>query len=450
MRIRFIGRRDWRVPRRLIKRQDESDRADPATTARSRFTIAFNYGGRAEIVDAVRALVAEGTPADKIDEQAIRRHLYDPEMPDPDLVIRTSGEYRISNFLLWELAYSELIFTDVLWPDFRREPPLRGGPRVPAPRPALRRHRPTSGPGVSLYRDTGIVLRTYKLGEADRIVVLLTAAHGKVRAVAKGVRKTKSRFGGRLEPLSPREPAALPGPRARRRQPGRDARPLPRRSTTTCDRLTRGIAMLEAVDQVAQEREPNPRLYQMLVGALRTLADRRQPARGRRLLLEAARRRGLQPELDACVELRRRPSRSSPSTSTRVACCAARAGGAWPSAPRPSSSCGGCSAASSAGVLRRAGLARHPRGRHAGGGGHGAPHRASPAQRRPTSTASEQAALRPVGVRSVALARVECCSQRLADRTRSNAGVEPASRGSRRGRAGLSLRRAGGCRSRAR
>ena len=84
-------------------------------------TIAFNYGGRAEIVDAVRALVAEGVPADKIDEKAIRRHLYDPEMPDPDLVVRTSGEYRISNFLLWELAYSELVFTDVLWPDFRRE-----------------------------------------------------------------------------------------------------------------------------------------------------------------------------------------------------------------------------------------------------------------------------------------------------------------------------------------
>ena len=84
-------------------------------------TIAFNYGGRAEIVDAVRALVASGTTADKIDERAIRRHLYDPEMPDPDLVVRTSGEYRISNFLLWELAYSELIFTEVLWPDFRRQ-----------------------------------------------------------------------------------------------------------------------------------------------------------------------------------------------------------------------------------------------------------------------------------------------------------------------------------------
>jgi undecaprenyl diphosphate synthase len=85
------------------------------------FTIAFNYGGRAEIVDAVKALVAEGIAADKVDERAIRRHLYDPDMPDPDLMVRTSGEYRISNFLLWEIAYSELVFTDVLWPDFRRQ-----------------------------------------------------------------------------------------------------------------------------------------------------------------------------------------------------------------------------------------------------------------------------------------------------------------------------------------
>jgi undecaprenyl diphosphate synthase len=82
---------------------------------------AFNYGGRAEIVDAMRALASEGVPAHKIDERAISRHLYQPEMPDPDLIIRTSGEYRISNFLLWEMAYSELVFTDVLWPDFRRD-----------------------------------------------------------------------------------------------------------------------------------------------------------------------------------------------------------------------------------------------------------------------------------------------------------------------------------------
>ncbi len=120
VRIRFVGRRDWRVPRRLLRRMDEA----LELTARNRImtlTIAFNYGGRAEIIDAVRALVAKGTPAEKVTEKAIRAHMYDPEMPDPDLVVRTSGEYRVSNFLLWELAYSELFFTDVLWPDFRRE-----------------------------------------------------------------------------------------------------------------------------------------------------------------------------------------------------------------------------------------------------------------------------------------------------------------------------------------
>ncbi|HEV2766747.1 MAG TPA: polyprenyl diphosphate synthase [Acidimicrobiales bacterium] len=120
VRIRFVGRREGRVPRRLVRRMEET--SDLTRDNRTMtLTIAFNYGGRAEIVDAVRALVELGTPAKKIDESAIRRHLYDSEMPDPDLVVRTSGEYRISNFLLWQLAYSELVFTDVLWPDFRRE-----------------------------------------------------------------------------------------------------------------------------------------------------------------------------------------------------------------------------------------------------------------------------------------------------------------------------------------
>ena len=120
VRIRFIGRRDWRVPRWVLRRMDEAARLTEHNTAMT-LTVAFNYGGRAEIVDAVRALVNAGVPASKIDEKAISRHLYDPSIPDPDLVIRTSGEFRVSNFLLWELAYSELVFTDVLWPDFRRE-----------------------------------------------------------------------------------------------------------------------------------------------------------------------------------------------------------------------------------------------------------------------------------------------------------------------------------------
>jgi undecaprenyl diphosphate synthase len=120
VRIRFAGRRDWRVPRRVLRRMDESV-ALTADNRRMTLTMAFNYGGRAEIVDAMRALVRSGVTADKVDERAIAAHLYHPDQPDPDLVIRTSGEYRISNFLLWQIAYSELVFSDVLWPDFRRE-----------------------------------------------------------------------------------------------------------------------------------------------------------------------------------------------------------------------------------------------------------------------------------------------------------------------------------------
>src|SRR6478609_6794098 len=98
VRVRFIGRRGGRVPKRVQKHIDDTE----ALTARNRrmtLTFAFNYGGRAEIVDAVQALVADGTPAEKITEKAIRSRLYAPDMPDPDLVVRTSGEHRISNFL---------------------------------------------------------------------------------------------------------------------------------------------------------------------------------------------------------------------------------------------------------------------------------------------------------------------------------------------------------------
>ena len=120
VRIAFSGRRDWRVPRRVLHNMQEAE----ALTARNRvmtLNMAFNYGGRAEIVDAVKQLVRDGVPADKVDERAIRTRLYHPEFPDPDLVIRPSGEHRISNYLLWQIAYSELVFNDVLWPDFRRE-----------------------------------------------------------------------------------------------------------------------------------------------------------------------------------------------------------------------------------------------------------------------------------------------------------------------------------------
>ncbi|HEY5302902.1 MAG TPA: polyprenyl diphosphate synthase [Acidimicrobiales bacterium] len=120
VRITFSGRRDWRVPKGVLSRMDEAVELTKKNKVMT-LNIAFNYGGRAEIVDAVKRLVEDRVAASKVDEKAIRERLYHPELPDPDLVVRTSGEFRTSNFLLWEMAYSELIFTDVLWPDFRRE-----------------------------------------------------------------------------------------------------------------------------------------------------------------------------------------------------------------------------------------------------------------------------------------------------------------------------------------
>ena len=84
-------------------------------------TIAFNYGGRAEIIDAVKQMFDDDVPVDRIDERKLEHYLYEPTMPDVDLLIRTSGEHRLSNFLLWQVAYSELLFTETLWPDFRRK-----------------------------------------------------------------------------------------------------------------------------------------------------------------------------------------------------------------------------------------------------------------------------------------------------------------------------------------
>ncbi|HLI00822.1 MAG TPA: polyprenyl diphosphate synthase [Acidimicrobiales bacterium] len=143
VRIRFIGRRDWRVPRWVLRRMDEAAELTK-NNKKMTLTVAFNYGGRAELVDAVRSIVASGVAARKVDERMISRHLYDPSIPDPDLVIRTSGEFRISNFLIWELAYSELVFTDVLWPDFRREHLLEAVREFQA---RDRRFGTTGGPG---------------------------------------------------------------------------------------------------------------------------------------------------------------------------------------------------------------------------------------------------------------------------------------------------------------
>ncbi len=119
VRLRIIGRLS-ELSDGVRNAMDESGRATGAGK-NGTMTIAFNYGGRAEIVDAVKKLVRDGVPIEGIDEDAIAARLYAPEHPDPDLLIRTGGELRVSNFLLWEVAYAEMWATDVLWPDFAVE-----------------------------------------------------------------------------------------------------------------------------------------------------------------------------------------------------------------------------------------------------------------------------------------------------------------------------------------
>ena len=116
VRTRFIGRRD-RVGPSLRDAMAGLERAT-AANERLQLWIAFDYGGRAELVEAARRLVGDGVPRSEIDEAAIRARLDAPELPEVDLLIRTSGELRISNFLLWQAAYAELVFTPTLWPDF--------------------------------------------------------------------------------------------------------------------------------------------------------------------------------------------------------------------------------------------------------------------------------------------------------------------------------------------
>jgi undecaprenyl diphosphate synthase len=124
VRVKFAGDLDDpRIPPVLLDRIAAAEELTKDNTEMT-MVFAFNYGGRVEIVEAVRAIAREvdagAMDPDDIDIDTIRRHLYLPDMPDPDLVIRTSGEQRTSNFLLWEAAYSEYVFTPVLWPDFDR------------------------------------------------------------------------------------------------------------------------------------------------------------------------------------------------------------------------------------------------------------------------------------------------------------------------------------------
>jgi undecaprenyl diphosphate synthase len=120
VRMRWIGRRERKIPRSVQQQIDESVELTKNNTKMT-LTVAFNYGSRAELVDAARGAAAEKSDPAKITEKTIAKHLYDAELPDVDLFVRTSGEQRISNYLLWQSAYAELVFLEVLWPDFDRE-----------------------------------------------------------------------------------------------------------------------------------------------------------------------------------------------------------------------------------------------------------------------------------------------------------------------------------------
>ncbi len=117
VRVVFSGRRGEPIPADTLRAMDDVVRAT-ADGASLTLNVALNYGGRAELVDAVRQLVADGVRPEDIDEAALAKRLYQPDAPEVDLFVRTSGELRISNFLLWQCAYAEFYFTETLWPDF--------------------------------------------------------------------------------------------------------------------------------------------------------------------------------------------------------------------------------------------------------------------------------------------------------------------------------------------
>lgn len=153
----------------------------------------------------------------------------------------------------------------------------------------------------TIHRDEGIVLRTYKLGEADRIVVFLTKARGKVRAVAKGVRKTKSKFGSRLEPMSH---CTLQFYEGRELDIVTQAESIDnfRAVREDLDRIGRGVSMLEVADQLAQEGEVNPQLYRMLLGALRTLETSTSLLVTPAFYWKVLALEGYRPEVEVCVQ----------------------------------------------------------------------------------------------------------------------------------------------------
>ena len=232
-----------------------------------------------------------------------------PTMPDPDLVIRTSGEYRISNFLLWELAYSELVFTDVLWPDFRREHLFDAVREYQRARPPLRRGRASRSDGLSaLYRDQAIVLRTYKLGEADRIVVLSSPRP------RQGARRRQGRAQDQEQVRRRASSRRATSRCSSTRAASSTSSPRPRRSTTSGPSARTSTASpgrrrcSRPSTRWRQEREPNARaLPDAARRAARAAADD-APAGRARVLLEAARARGLPPDARRVRDLRQRPT----------------------------------------------------------------------------------------------------------------------------------------------
>ncbi len=118
-RLRFLGRREG-LPEPVLEALQEAEELTAHNESLDVY-IALNYGGRAEIVDAARRMAADGVPPEEMDEETFARYLYAPDVPEVDLVIRTSGELRVSNFLLWQIAYAEFFVTDTLWPDFSPE-----------------------------------------------------------------------------------------------------------------------------------------------------------------------------------------------------------------------------------------------------------------------------------------------------------------------------------------
>ena len=485
VRIRFAGRRDWRVPKRVLRRMDESIELTKHNR-RCTLTMAFNYGGRAEIVDAVRDLVAEGVKPEKVTEKAIRSpsllprparprpghpHLgRAPDLQLPALAARLqrAGLHRGPLARLPPLRPVRRgaglpappaplrrrhlmrpgprprrrrwrVDRDRLGPRLprlrrrrgglarrasrgrpvRRHParaPRHGRRRQPGQRPAgrtsgpavqptrsraaaprcggdARADSPTPGPTaptapagrgsragpMTQFRDRGVVLRTIRLGEADRIVTLMTEHHGKVRAVAKGVRRTTSKFGSRLEPLSH---VALLGWQGRgdldtinQVEVIDTFRPV----REDLDRMSAALSMLEVVDQVGQERHANPRLYEMAVAGPRPpWPSRTRPWWPRPSSSRCSPSRG-RPRSSTAASRAARTTTPSwwPSTSWRAGCCAGPAVGA-----------GRCSAdgldAAAPDPRRRpvrgagrAPLGRHRRGDRARHRGHGGPSRPS-------------------------------------------------------------------------